>query len=112
MRKGQCNRRRSESAMLMLLAACVIMSTFGCTRGHYRRQADREVNAILDEKSIAAGSGPGEFRINVDPRSRMYDANNPDCPPMPPDDPVSHELMHCVDCKPGAPCWKHLGRTP
>jgi hypothetical protein len=98
--------------LIALLAICVVASTLGCTRAHYRRQADREVNAILDEKSIAAGSGPGEFRSNVDPRSRMFDANNPDCPPMPPDDPVSHELMHCVDCKPGAPCWKHLGRTP
>ena len=42
----------------------------------------------------------------------MFDPNNPDCPPMPPDDPVSHQLMHCVDCKPGSPCWKHMGKTP
>src|SRR3990172_9946753 len=31
---------------------------------------------------------------------------------MPPDDPVSHQLMHCVDCKPGSPCWRHMGKTP
>ena len=25
---------------------------------------------------------------------------------------MSHQLMHCVDCKPGSPCWKHMGKTP
>jgi hypothetical protein len=59
-----------------------------------------------------AGSMPGEFRIDIDPKSRMFDPNSPDCPPMPPDDPVSHQLMMCVDCKPGAPCWRHAGKTP
>jgi len=28
---------------------------------------------------------------------------------MPPDDPTSHRLMHCVDCKPGWPCWGQWG---
>src|SRR5262245_53375512 len=31
---------------------------------------------------------------------------------MPPDDPKSHELMLCVDCKPGAPCWRHAPHSP
>ena len=95
---------------LALLAA--VVSTAGCGRAYYRIQADKEVNCIIDQKSVAAGSAPGEFRIDVDPRSRMFDANNPDCPPMPPDDPISHQLMHCVDCKPGSPCWRHMGKTP
>jgi hypothetical protein len=95
-----------------MVAMSALIPSIGCTRAHYRRQADREVNCIVDEKAMKAGAAPGEFRIDVDPRSRMFDPNNPDCPPMPPDDPVSHELMHCVDCKPGSPCWKHMGRTP
>jgi hypothetical protein len=103
---------RRSSGLLLTLVVLASASTFGCTRAHYRRQADREVNAIIDEKTVTAGGAPGQFRINVDPRSRMFDPNNPDCPPMPPDDPVSHELMECVDCKPGSPCWKHLGKTP
>ena len=94
----------------MLLVA--LATSLGCTRAYYRQQADREVNCIIDNKSIAVGSAPGEFRIDIDPRSRMYDPNSPDCPPMPPDDPVSHQLMHCVDCKPGSPCWRHMGKTP
>ncbi len=92
---------------------CIAAATaFGCSRNHYRRQADSEVNCIIDNKSIAVGSTPGEFRIDIDPRSRMYDPNNPDCPPMPPDDPISHQLMNCVDCKPNAPCYRHVPKTP
>ncbi len=42
----------------------------------------------------------------------MYDPHDPDCEPMPPDDPVSHKLMICVDCKKGSKCWRCLQRTP
>ena len=41
-----------------------------------------------------------DIGIDVDPRSRMFDPNSPDCPPRPPDDPVSHKIMKCVDGKP------------
>jgi len=98
--------------VVVLLLAAQFIALSGCTRRYYRRQADNEVNCIVDNKAKAVGSQPGEFRIDIDPRSRMYDPNNPDCPPMPPDDPVSHQLMQCVDCKPGSPCWKHMGKTP
>lgn len=95
--------------IIMLLAVIVVMA--GCTRAHYRRQADREVNAVIEEKAAMLGEPPYSFRMDVDPRSRMFDANSPDCPPMPPDDPVSHKVMECVDCKPGSPEWKKAGRT-
>ena len=103
--------RLGRALVIAALLAAVIAPT-GCNRAHYRRQADAEVNCIIDNKAMAVGSAPGQFRIDVDPRSRMYDANNPDCPPMPPDDPVSHLLMKCVDCKPGSPCWNHMAKTP
>lgn len=95
-----------------LIAALALTSATSCTRPYYRRQADREVNCIIDHKAMAVGEAPGQYRIDVDPKSRMFDPNSPDCPPMPPDDPISHQLMHCVDCKPGAPCWRHAGHTP
>jgi hypothetical protein len=101
--------RRAVCALLLIATLC---SAVGCRRAFYRRQADREVNCIVDHKAVAVGSEPGSFNIEIDPRSRMYDPNNPDCPPMPPDDPVSHKLMNCVDCKPGSPCWKHMQTTP
>jgi hypothetical protein len=39
----------------------------------------------------------------------LFDPFCPDHIPLPPDDPTSHRLMHCVDCKPGYPCWHANG---
>ncbi len=100
---------KSRLFMLLLLA----VATLGCRPpSFYRRQADRDANCLVDVKSAAIGVTPGEYRIDIDPRSRMYDPNNPDCEPMPPDDPTSHQLMECVDCKKGEKCWKCLPQTP
>src|SRR4051794_18269840 len=99
--------RRIGVILLLVVVGCVV----GCTRAHYRRQADREVNAIIDNKALALGEAPGGYRMDVDPRSRMFDPNSPDCPPRPPDDPVSHKLMECVDGKPGAPVWDKMSKT-
>src|SRR6476660_1716239 len=96
---------------LLIFMLGVVGFVGGCTRAHYRRQADREVNAIIDDKARALGEAPGGYRIDVDPRSRMFDPNSPDCPPRPPDDPVSHKLMECVDGKPGAPIWNKMATT-
>jgi hypothetical protein len=83
----------------------------GCSRPFYRKQADADAYCLTDQKAAVAGSDPLEFRIDVDPRSRMYDPNNPDVEPQPPDDPASHRYMECVDCKKGSKCWKCLPRT-
>jgi outer membrane protein TolC len=53
-----------------------------------------------------------DFTIQPDPASRMYDPNDYDCPPMPPDDPESHLLMHCLDGKKGWRHWHRNGDTP
>ncbi len=47
---------------------------------------------------------PG-FTIQTDPRSRYFDPYDKVRPPMPPDDPASHQFMRCVDGKRGWPCW-------
>jgi len=94
--------------LLLLLA----FTSSGCRRpSFYRLQADQQAHCLIDQKSASAGITPGEYRVDIDPRSRMYDPNNPDCEPMPPDDPTSHRLMHCVDCKKGEKCWKCLPQT-
>jgi DNA-binding MarR family transcriptional regulator/outer membrane protein TolC len=98
------------AAAMVLLAVMIGLS--GCSRAYYRKQADAEVNCIIDHKAEAVGALPADLSIKIDPRSRMFDPDDPDCPPMPPDDPISHQLMDCVDCKPGAPCWKHAPHTP
>ncbi|MEM8944393.1 MAG: TolC family protein [Planctomycetota bacterium] len=107
-------RLDTRFAISKLLIGLLLLSLpCGCRKpSFYRRQADRDANCMVDQKSAAAGVAPGEYRIDIDPRSRMYDPNNPDCEPMPPDDPTSNQLMQCVDCKKGEKCWKCLPRTP
>ena len=84
----------------------------GCNRSHYRHQADHEVYGLVDRASRDPRWPLERFTVDPDPRSRMFDPFCPDLPPMPPDDPTSHRLMHCVDCKPGSPCWACYGQTP
>jgi len=97
---------------MVLLSTSIL--TAGCTRtrSYYRRQADQEANTIIDQKALAAGSATGEFRIEIDPRSRMFNPHNPDLEPMPPDDPATHQLMQRVDRKKGSRKWRNLPRTP
>jgi hypothetical protein len=104
------NKRLSTLLVLSLVLAA--LST-GCSRSYYRRQADWDAYRLIHEKA----NNPhwdldGKYSIAVDPRSRMFDPFCADCPPMPPDDPTAHELMHCVDNKRGWPFWHDNGDTP
>ncbi len=84
----------------------------GCSRAFYRRQADRDVYSLVDCGARQTGGSIDDYAIEPPPESRMFDPGCPDDPPMPPDDPVSHRLMHCVDAKQGWPGWDCTGKTP
>lgn len=103
---------RPEKSRAIYWIACLLATLSGCTRSHYRIQADRDAYHLTDQKLVAAGDAPGEFRIDIDPRSRMYSPYDPDFPPMPPDDPTSHRYMEVVDNKRNAPQWRKAPRTP
>jgi outer membrane protein TolC len=90
----------------------LLLGTAGCSRAFYRHQADREVYGLVDCASDDPRWPLEGFTIEPDPRSRMFDPFGLDFPPMPPDDPTSHRLMQCVDCKRGWPCWHRNGNTP
>jgi len=99
-----------NTSLRCLLIVAMLLAN-GCSKPFYRKQADADAYCLTDQKAAVVGSDPLEFRIEVDPRSRMYDPNNPDVEPQPPDDPASHRYMECVDCKKGSKCWKCLPRT-
>ncbi len=84
----------------------------GCTRAHYRRQADRETYDAVESATSNPRYALTDYTIEPQPTSRMYDPFNPDCEPMPPDDPESHELMHCVSGMRGWKHWHRYGDTP
>ena len=92
-------------------SSLLVTAQFGCSRSHYRIRADREVHHLIESGSTDPRWPLDNYTINPDPASRFYDPNPADCPPMPVDDPVSHQLMHCVDCKKGYKHWDDYGET-
>lgn len=98
----------------LVVVACLFSAVIlcGCNRAYYRKQADHEVGALVECASNRLPR-PLEkpFTIQPDHKSRFFDGHSPDCPPMPPDDPISHEYMNCVDGKRGYPYWDCHGRT-
>jgi len=98
--------------LLTLLVCALLAVSQGCTRAWYRRQADIDANNLIREKASHPHWALNNQTFAMDPRSRYFDGTNPDRPPMPPDDPYSHELMHCVDGKRGYPGWHDNGDTP
>jgi len=88
-------------------ACCVV----GCHRTTYRRQADAEVRTLLQQGQCDSRWRLRETTVYPKKESRYYDPFCPDAEPMPPDDPVSHQLMHCVDGKKGWPHWHDNGDT-
>ncbi|MEM8736475.1 MAG: hypothetical protein AAGG44_19755, partial [Planctomycetota bacterium] len=117
----QCRTKRSKQsrfrkilkgATLSLAALSSIWGATGCSRQYYRCRTDTEAYHLLDEKrQQACEPGASTIRIEVDPRSRMFDPFNPDRPPMPEDDPQANRFMRCVDHKRGYPLWEGNGRT-
>jgi hypothetical protein len=108
--QGACSSGRASRWIVVVLAASVAF-TAGCSRIFYRRQADAEAYCLENQKSAVAGVPANSYRIELDPRSRMFDPHSPDCEPQPPDDPLSHRYMQCVDCKRGSRLWNKLPRT-
>lgn len=101
-----------RAVVYLLLASLALGSLSGCSRSRARLRADRDAYCLIDQKSTVAGGDVGQYRIGTRPDSRMFDENNPDCPPMPPDDPTSHRYLVCVDGKKGAKVWREAPRTP
>ncbi len=98
-------------ALVFVLLTCVLGVTVGCHRTAYRRHADAEVRQLIDRGQVDSRWDLLKTGIYPSRESRMYDPFCPDAEPMPPDDPVSHQLMHRVDGKNGWPHWHDNGDT-
>ena len=65
------------------LAALVVAA--GCTRSFFRERADRDVEALLEEKGADPRWAVESWHIYPDPRARFADTDKPDHPKKPPD---------------------------
>jgi Outer membrane efflux protein len=89
----------------------LLVAGLGCSRVVYRKKADRDAYAAIAGKSqsLPVDVPFRDAGIEPNPDSRFFDNSDPDQPPMPPDDPVSHALMLEVDGRKGAAAWKTMG---
>lgn len=93
-------------------AGLALVSAVGCHREFYRKQADQEVNCLIEEKKSHLARRPtADMNIDIDRRSRMYNPFDLDFQPMPLDDPASYRYMQCVDGRRGYPMWEAAGFT-
>ena len=83
----------------------------GCSRKEYRMAADAEVSCLISEKICPQWMVPDRL-VTPDPRSRMADLTDPDCPPMPPDDPSAHCWMQHPGHMQGSKKWGRFGQLP
>lgn len=77
----------------LIVAVSTVLSA--CSRGVYRRQADREVYGLTGARAKQVGVGTEGWELERGTDSRLHDPANPDDPPMPiADDPAASELSH------------------
>ncbi|MDG2127316.1 MAG: TolC family protein [Fuerstiella sp.] len=93
-----------------LLVALLLPTMSGCKRSEWSQRADEESYSAIAEKQNDERWLLPRIDINPDPRSRFYDEyDNPDCQPLPPDDPAAHQYMHCVNGINGYKKWHEHG---
>jgi hypothetical protein len=100
------------------LTVCALLSTLaaglcvpGCSRPFWRKQADQDSYALLAEKLNDPLWQTPRIDIQPDRASRFFDPYDPDCGPLPPDDPAAHEFMHCAGGIAGSSTWHKLGQS-
>ncbi|MEE3373073.1 MAG: TolC family protein [Planctomycetota bacterium] len=94
--------------LIALLLAILMLS--GCSRTKYRLDADRDAYKLMSERNVGQPWAAESYTIEQDPRSRYFDPNDPDKPPMPIDDPASNQYMQMVDGKRGWEHWRDNGQ--
>ncbi len=105
---GQPSRRWSER-LVWVLAVWLPLSSIGCSRTFWRKQADRDSYEAIQENLTDPRWAVPRIDITPDPRSRFYNPYSPDEEPLPPDDPHAHVYMHWVDGWQGYKRWHEFG---
>ena len=104
--------RLAPQVCVLLCLAAHFIAVAGCSRTHYRQMADTQTYNILSQKTRDPRWSPPRLNITPDPRSRFFDPNHPDCPPLPPDDPTAHRYMHGARGIRGWHRWHRNGDLP
>lgn len=112
-------REKSRVNMCRLTprAVCIVglialtLGMGGCSRPFWRQQADQDSYELTSEKLVDPRWDLPRIDVEPDPRSRFFDPYDPDCEPLPPDDPAANEYMHLVAGKRGYKSWHTFGEA-
>ncbi len=77
---------------LFLVCLCLTCCA-GCSRSAYREWADRDAYGLVRSRQFDTRWVLPKRTLEAAPQSRLADAQNPDCGPLPPDDPAAHGYM-------------------
>jgi hypothetical protein len=88
-----------------LLGSLAAPALVGCTREHYRENADRAAQQVISSQPCDPRWQLHDLGIYPDARSRFFDPTCPDRPPAPEDDPTANQFMQCVYGIPGYQKW-------
>jgi len=109
---SQIHNRSTAVAQIVLMGGALLLCAAGCSRTYYRTKADKDVFGLVQQKAYDPRWGDQQFSIYPNSQARFFDPYDPDKEPLPPDDPTSHKLMHCVDGKKGSKKWHNNGDAP
>ncbi|MEM9643946.1 MAG: TolC family protein [Planctomycetota bacterium] len=86
--------KRRRGWWQLLVIAPMVFHIGGCSRKHYRTQADCDVTQIYHEKRAEeAWTLPPLPGVEADPRSRFYDPSPRDCPALPVPEPALNDYV-------------------
>ena len=98
--------------LTLLTLAIVFPCANGCNRYAHRKAADREVYRLLESRQFDQRWDIPERVVEADPRSRLADIHDPDCGPVPPDDPAAECYMRRpFNSKRSIDYWDKIGRA-
>ena len=96
---------------IALLAVTLMFVGSGCSRMFWRSQADFDSYNLLQRKQFDSRWTIPRTTVDADPRSRFYDPFDPDCAPLPPDDPAASQYMQMVHGMRGYKSWHEFGES-
>ena len=102
---------RRYRCAIAVLAVTLMMAGSGCSRMFWRSQADFDSYNLLQRKQFDPRWTIPRTTVDADPRSRFFDPFDPDCAPLPPDDPAASQYMQAVHGMRGYKSWHKFGES-